>query len=220
MNIRPATRASSSITRRESLLTVLGTAMALAGCGGGGVGGGAAVANGGGAVPGSGSAVSGTGSVVSGTGEAPLMVSNNEIVVFGDSRSANATQYSNTTATNRGTADSYIGYAMIASNFRGDFTGNYAVNSDKLQDMLGRLGPTAQTRGQLLSATPGVSAGIVIFMGGVNDAASPISATGPLYQSILQKLADAGKTVIVCNEVPSNTTGSAATEQVAAAWTR
>jgi GDSL-like Lipase/Acylhydrolase family len=216
MKFRPATPAFDSVTRRESLLTVLGAAMALAGCGGGGgVGGGAQVASGGdsgaGVVAGPGSSTVNT---VQGPSAAPLLVSNNQIVVFGDSRSANATQYSSTTAANRITADSYIGYAMIASNFRGDFTGNYAVNSDKLQDMLDRLGSTPQTRGQLLSVAPGVLAGIVIFLGGVNEAASPGSATGPLYQTILQKLADAGKTVIVCDEIPSNTTGTASAEQV------
>ena len=103
---------------------------------------------------------------------------------------------------------------MIASNFRGDFTGSYGVNSDMLQDMLDRLGPTVQTRGQLLSQDPGLSAGIVIFMGGVNNTDNPLSVTGPLYQAIFQKLADAGKTVIVCNDLPSNQSGLAGEEQV------
>ena len=107
-----------------------------------------------------------------------------------------------------------MAYAMIASNFRGDFTGSYGVNSDMLQDMIDRLGPTVQTRGQLLSQDPGLSAGIVIFMGGVNNTDSPISVTSPLYQSIFQKLADAGKTVIVCNDLPSNQSGLAGEEQV------
>ena len=55
-----------------------------------------------------------------------------------------------------------------------------------------------QTRGQLLSVDPGLSAGIVIFLGGVNNTTSPISITGPLFQSIFQMLADAGILGFAC----------------------
>lgn len=223
MNTRKKTPTPSlNLTRRASLLTALGAAMTLAGCGGGG-GGGTASASPGAAATGSGGVAAGGavgGSGIIGTGNnagalnPALALASNQIAVLGDSRSANATQDANITSTNRVTAEGYIAYAMIASNFRGDFTGAYAINSDTLQNMLDRLGPTQQPHGQLLSADPGKSAGIVIFLGGVNNSTDPISVTGPLYQSILQKLADAGKTVIVCNELPSNTTGLAATEQI------
>ena len=207
-------------TRRKSLLTVLGTALMLAGCGGGGSGTVSAGSSSGvvGASVGGGSAGTstgtGTGSNASSPATSALVLANNKIAVFGDSRSANATQNSNIATTSRVAAEAYIGYAMIASNFRGDFTGAYGVNANTLEVMLDRLGPTVQTRGQLLSVEPGLSAGIVIFLGGVNNSASPISVTGPLYQSIFQQLADAGKVVIVCNEIPSNTTGTASSEQV------
>jgi hypothetical protein len=208
------------ITRRHTLLTFLGTAMSIAGCGGGGGGSGDAagsLAGGTGAGVGGATGDPGPAAPTTGTvaGTATPTVTNNQIAVFGDSRTANATQDSTTPTTHRVTADAYIGYAMIASNFRGDFTGAYGVNHDTLQDMLDRLGPTPRTRGQFLSVDPGLSAGIVIFLGGVNDAASPIDVTGPLYQAIFRQLANAGKTVIVCNELPSNTTGAASTEQVA-----
>ena len=210
---------SLSVTRRASLLTALGAAMTLTGCGGGGSGG---MAAGAGAAAGiSGAAARAGAAAEAGAGEAPaapgpvaLAVANNQIAVLGDSRSANATQDANIPATNRIAAESYMGYAMIASNFRGDFTGAYAINANKLQDMLDRLGPTPQTRGQMLSVEPGLSAGIVIFLGGVNNSVDPINVTGPLYQSILEKLANAGKTVIVCNELPDNTAGMSSTEQV------
>ena len=202
-------------TRRESLLTVLGTALMLAGCGGGsnvsaGSSSGVAGANVGAGSTGTGS----TGNSASNPTTPTQVLANNKIAVFGDSRSANATQNSNIAATSRVTAEAFIGYAMIASNFRGDFTGAYGVNANTLEMMLDRLGPTVQTRGQLLSVEPGLSASIVIFLGGVNNSASLISVTGPLYQSIFQKLADAGKVVVVCNEIPSNTTGTASAEQV------
>ena len=196
-------------TRRHGLFTLLGTAIMLAGCGGGS----------GNVSAGPSSVVvgTGTGSNTSGSGTAAtpaLVLTNNQIAVFGDSRSANATQNSTIATTSRVTAEAFIGYAMIASNFRGDFTGSYGINANTLEMMLDRLGPTVQTRGQLLSAEPGLSESIVIFLGGVNNTASPISVTGPLYQSIFQKLADAGKVVIVCNEIPSNTVGTASAEQV------
>jgi hypothetical protein len=217
MKDKSASSMAPNVTRRETLAAVLGGAVMLGGCGGGG--GGAAAGSGAGVTPGGPGGVAGTGLTGVGAGSSTgggteQKLLNNQIVVFGDSRTANATQYSNTTATNRVTADSYIGYAMIASNFRGDFTGNYGVNADALEQMLDRLGPIAQTRGMLPSTDPGKSAGIVIFLGGVNNSASPVSSTGPLYQRILQKLADAGKTVIVCNEIPSNTIGTASAEQV------
>ena len=217
---------SLATTRRESLLTILSTALVLAGCGGGGssntsagsssgvVGASAGTGSAGSGSAGTGSAGSGSNVSNPGTPTSGLVLANNKIAVFGDSRSANATQNSNITATTRVTAEAYIAYAMIASNFRGDFTGSYGVNANNLEMMLDRLGPTVQIRGQLLSVEPGLSAGIVIFLGGVNNSVSPISFTGPIYQSIFQKLADAGKVVIVCNEVPSNTTGTASSEQV------
>jgi hypothetical protein len=179
-----------NVTRRESLV-VLGSAMMLDGCGG--AGGGAGAGSGAGGAIGSSGSVAGNGGsgrvtgAGSGTGGGTeIKLANNQIVVFGDSRTANATQYANTTATNRVTADSYIGYALIASNFRGEFTGNYGVNANILEQMLDRLGPVAQTRGQLLTTDPGKSAAIVIFLGGVNNSASPVSSTGLLYQMIFQ----------------------------------
>jgi GDSL-like Lipase/Acylhydrolase family len=213
MNHEPNTLNSYRITRREGLLTALASALTLAGCGGGGGGDFSA--------PSPAAPVTGPINVAGGVPDQPvtpadpakpvLKVLNNQIVVFGDSRSANATQDSNSTSTNRITADSYIPYAMIASNFRGDFTGNYAINSDKLAQMRDRLGPvTGEARSNLLVD----KAGIVIFLGGVNNSDDPIGVTGPLYLEILQKLADAGKTVILCNEIPSNTTGVAADEQI------
>jgi lysophospholipase L1-like esterase len=228
MNKKSESSLPRNVTRRESLLAVLGSAMILGGCGGGSggadAGPGIPVATGGPespiGTPGSGVPASPSPSPGSGTepgpgqGTTPITLANNKIVIFGDSRTSNATQYTSTTATNRVTADSYIGYAMIASNFRGEFTGNYGVNADALEQMLDRLGLVAQTRGQLLSTDPGKFAAIVIFLGGVNNSVSPVSSTGPLYQAIFQKLADAGKTVIVCNEIPSNTSGTASAEHV------
>ena len=212
-------------TRRESLLTVLGAALMLAGCGGGGgnvsagsssgvAGAGTSVGTGSAGTGSTGAGNTGTGNSASNPATPTQVLANNKIAVFGDSRSANATQNSTIATTSRVTAEAFIAYAMIASNFRGDFTGAYGVNANTLEMMLDRLGPTVQTRGQLLSVEPGLSASIVIFLGGVNNTDSPISVTGPLYQSIFQKLADAGKVVIVCNEIPSNTTGAASAEQV------
>jgi hypothetical protein len=110
-----------NVTRRKSLV-VLGSAMMLGGCGGAGGAAGAGSGAGGaigssGSVAGNGGSGGVTGAGSGAGGGTEIKLASNQIVVFGDSRTANATQYANTTATNRVTADSYIGYAVIASKF-------------------------------------------------------------------------------------------------------
>ena len=122
-------------TRRQGLFTLLGTAIMLAGCGGGSV-----IASAG---PSSVSVGADTDSITSDPGTpatSTLVLANNQIAVFGDSRSANATQNSTIATTSRVTAEAFIGYAMIASNFRGDFTGSYGINANTLKMMLDQIG--------------------------------------------------------------------------------
>jgi chitinase len=140
--------------------------------------------------------------------------SNNKYVLIGDSRFANATQNSNTTGTLRLSADGPAPYIETASENRGYFAGNYAINGLTIQNTIDRLAVVDGTRDNLLAATPGSSAGIAIVLIGCNDTTSPISVTGPKYTSLCQQLVDAGKVVILCNELPTNRTDTALQPQL------
>ena len=133
---------------------------------------------------------------------------NNNFIVFGDSRLANCSQDATSFATNRTSSEGAAAYILEATNFRAVFAGNYAINSQALLDMQARLAGAAPTgsgtRGNILTVEPGKSAGIVIFLGGVNDGNTAMGTLGPIYQDIFQRLANAGKLVVVCNEISNN----------------
>lgn len=128
---------------------------------------------------------------------------NNQIIVVGDSRLANNTQNANVPQTDRVTADGLVAYMQMTSKHRGRFVGNYAVNGDTIDAVTTRL-TAAVTRGQITTLDPGLTAGIVVFLAGVNNTNEAIGTVGPKYNSLIQSLVNNGKVVIVCNELPSN----------------
>lgn len=123
---------------------------------------------------------------------------NNQFAIFGDSRTSNSTENTGTEVPARLTSYGYGAWALHGCRYRGKLVGNYGVNANTLTNMQTRL-TSVETRGQVL-ATP---ASVVVFLGGVNDATSPIGTTGPLYDSIITQLRDAGKIVVLLNEIPN-----------------
>jgi hypothetical protein len=139
-------------------------------------------------------------------GGAPVVYptpANNQIIVVGDSRSANNTQNANVPQTDRVTADGFVAYMMMASKHRGRFVGNYGVNGHTIDDVQRRL-TSVETRGQITTADPGLSAGIAILLVGVNNTSEAIATVGPKYDTLIQALVNNGKVVILLNELPSN----------------
>lgn len=163
--------------------------------------------------------VGGTGwSLVSQSGvsvpEPPFPVpTNNRIAIYGDSRTANSTELANSALADRGTAQGWGSWMQVFSDARGQWTGNYGINTDTIDGLITRLtaagisggtDPGDPRRGFLLQYDPGLSAGIIVLLIGVNNTTEPITTTGPKYDQLLMALIDAGKVVVLCNELPNS----------------
>ena len=91
-------------------------------------------------------------------------------------------------------------WVLAGCNFRGNFTGQYAINGETLSTITTRLtGTGGGTQVNILSDT----AGTAIVLCGVNEGATDISVTGPKYHNIVDGLLGAGFVVFLLNELPN-----------------
>lgn len=141
------------------------------------------------------------------------LVSNNRMIVIGDSRTHNTTENSNTATAQRVTARSYPAWAQAASGSCFKLVGNYGINTDTIQGCFTRLtdagisggtAPSDPRRGWINVYDPGATAGLAVVLVGVNNTNESMSTAGPKYDQLLGGLIDAGKVVVVCNELPNS----------------
>ena len=134
---------------------------------------------------------------------------NNRIAIFGDSRAANSTEDAAIFVCDKITTIGFLSWAMQQHNYRGVAAGNYGLNGSTLSDMVTRL-TTQTTTGTTRYNIMANDAGIVVFIGGVNDG-TDTTAFQAKYTQIFDTLINAGKIVIAFNEMPNaNTSGQGA----------
>lgn len=147
--------------------------------------------------------------------------SNNKWIAAGDSRTAFSTENANLAFDTRITSRGYPQWAQQASGYRGEFVGNYGINTDTIQGNNTRLrgagisgGTNVSTdprRGWVLDADPGASAGTFVYLVGVNNTNAAAATTGGYYDTLFTAVIDAGKVLVICNELPnSNQSGQGA----------
>ncbi len=146
-------------------------------------------------------------------GEVIPTVAGRSIIVFGDSRTANATENSTTAAAQRVTARSYIAWALAASGYSFKLTGNYGINTDTIDGCVTRLtgagisggtAPGDPRRGWVNVYDPGNSANVAVVLVGVNNTNESMVTAAQKYDALFMGLIDDGKVVVICNELPNS----------------
>lgn len=123
--------------------------------------------------------------------------SNNIIGAFGDSRSQpNSSDFIDTKSI---TVQGYMAWALLQLEFRARFGRNCNFGVGGSQTGNSESAPKGMTSSRL-EEVANSAAGVIIFLGGVNDPDAPFSIAN--YITILNRLALAGKVVILCNELP------------------
>lgn len=139
----------------------------------------------------------------------PILASKLTALV-GDSRTALNSEDANIADMFRHASYGYAPWLEQACDYRLNVDGNYGVNANTLDQIISRLGPTVQTRGQMLTVAPGLNDRVAFVLAGVNDTTSPIGTTGPKYDTLFMTLIDAGFSVMA-GEIPnSNQSGQGA----------
>lgn len=135
---------------------------------------------------------------------------NAQLIGVGDSRTSTNSENSSEVPFRTAGSTGFIAWALAYCGHRFDYVGNYGVGGDKLANIQTRLNG-GTTRGNILTAGPGLAARVCVFLGGVNNVNDAASVTSPLYDDILTRIIDAGYIVIICNELPnSDQSGSGA----------
>ena len=138
---------------------------------------------------------------------------NNLITIFGDSRTAASTEDADSAFTPRLTSQGYGSWVQVGSQFRGKLVANYGINTDTIDGITTRLhaagiatGSTTADprRGYALDYDPGLTASIWVILIGVNNSIEVIATTGPKYDTLFKALIDAGKVIVICNEIPNS----------------
>jgi hypothetical protein len=152
------------------------------------------------------------------------VAANNRVIFVGDSRTANATENSTTAYPQRLAARGYPAWAQLFSGFAMRCVGNYGINTDTIEGVTTRLtaagisggtAPSDPRRGWINVYDPGLTAGVAVLLIGVNNAADVISVAGPKYDAAIKGLIDAGRVVVLCNELPNNDGGVSGTNNLA-----
>jgi hypothetical protein len=127
---------------------------------------------------------------------------NNQYAVLGDLRTSIGTTDSSSVYPSNLTAGGWLSWLQHGSNYRGKLIGNYGVNGAGLADIQRRL-TSVETRGQILSSP----AGTFVILAGLDDNTTPIATDGPILDDIINRIVNAGKMILLLNELPNSDRG-------------